>query len=40
MDSAYLRQAQSFGSAAERYDLYRPTYAEDAVVWALGRRPV
>ena len=36
MDS---REAQSFGAAAERYDLYRPTYAEDAVVWALGDGP-
>jgi SAM-dependent methyltransferase len=35
MGSAYLRQARSFGMAAERYDRYRPTYAEDAVVWAM-----
>ena len=39
MDPQYLRQARSFGTAAERYDLYRPTYAADAVVWALGQRP-
>ena len=37
MDSGHLREAQSFGTAAERYDLYRPTYAEDAIIWALGR---
>jgi len=37
MDSGQLREAQSFGTAAERYDLYRPTYAEDAIIWALGR---
>jgi len=36
VDPAYLAQAQSFGTAAGRYDLYRPTYAEDAVIWALG----
>jgi SAM-dependent methyltransferase len=39
MDPGYLREAQSFGMAAERYDLYRPTYAEDAVVWAVGQGP-
>jgi SAM-dependent methyltransferase len=39
MDSGHQREAQSFGAAAERYDLYRPTYAEDAVVWAVGQRP-
>ena len=38
MEEEYLRQARSFGTAAERYDRYRPTYAEDAVVWAVGRR--
>jgi SAM-dependent methyltransferase len=32
--------ARSFGSAAERYDRYRPTYAEDAVRWAVGDRPL
>jgi SAM-dependent methyltransferase len=37
MESGHLRQAQSFGTAAERYDLYRPTYAEDAVAWAIGQ---
>jgi SAM-dependent methyltransferase len=37
MDPEHRREAQSFGTAAERYDLYRPTYAEDAVVWALGQ---
>ena len=39
MDPGHLREAQSFGTAAERYDLYRPTYAEDAVVWAVGQGP-
>jgi SAM-dependent methyltransferase len=32
-------QSRSFGSAAERYDRYRPAYATDAVVWALGASP-
>lgn len=31
-------QARSFGTAADRYDRYRPTYAAAAVVWALGER--
>jgi SAM-dependent methyltransferase len=39
VDSGHQREAQSFGAAAERYDLYRPTYAEDAVVWAVGQGP-
>jgi len=34
------RQACSFGTVAARYDRYRPTYAADAVVWALGERPL
>src|SRR5262249_11819830 len=34
------RQARSFGSAAERYDRYRPGYAREAVVWAVGERPL
>jgi SAM-dependent methyltransferase len=34
------RQARSFGSAADRYDAYRPGYPADAVVWALGERPL
>lgn len=34
------RQARSFGTAADRYDRYRPTYAAEAVVWALGERPL
>jgi SAM-dependent methyltransferase len=37
MDRGHLRHARSFGMAAKRYDRYRPTYAEDAVVWALGQ---
>jgi SAM-dependent methyltransferase len=32
------RHARSFGTAADRYDRYRPTYAVEAVVWALGER--
>jgi SAM-dependent methyltransferase len=32
--------ARSFGAAAERYDRHRPTYAVEAVVWALGERPL
>ena len=36
MDPVQLRQARSFGMAAERYDRYRPTYAPDAVAWVLG----
>ena len=32
-------QARSFGTAADRYDRYRPTYAEAAVVWTVGERP-
>jgi SAM-dependent methyltransferase len=32
-------QARSFGAAAERYDRYRPGYAPDAILWALGERP-
>jgi SAM-dependent methyltransferase len=38
MKPEHRREAQSFGTAAERYDLYRPTYAEDAVVWSLGQK--
>src|SRR5215831_17192715 len=34
-----MEQARSFGTAARRYDRYRPTYAEDAVAWAVGREP-
>ena len=32
-------QARSFGTVADRYDTYRPSYAADAVVWALGDQP-
>jgi SAM-dependent methyltransferase len=32
--------ARSFGTVAERYDRYRPTYASEALVWALGDRPL
>ena len=35
-----MNQARSFGTAADRYDRYRPTYATAAVVWALGERPL
>jgi SAM-dependent methyltransferase len=33
-------QARSFGTAADRYDRYRPTYAAEAVRWALGEHPL
>jgi len=33
-------QARSFGTVADRYDRYRPTYPAAAVVWALGERPL
>jgi SAM-dependent methyltransferase len=32
--------ARSFGTAARRYDTYRPGYAPDALVWALGEGPL
>jgi SAM-dependent methyltransferase len=32
--------ARSFGTVAERYDRYRPTYSADAIAWALGDRPL
>jgi len=32
--------ARSFGTVAENYDRYRPTYAPEAVDWALGERPL
>jgi SAM-dependent methyltransferase len=35
-----VEHSQSFGAEAERYDAYRPTYAPNAVRWALGRRPL
>jgi SAM-dependent methyltransferase len=34
------RQARSFGTVADRYDRFRPGYAVEAVVWALGERPL
>jgi len=34
------RQALSFGTAADRYDRFRPTYPADAIAWALGERPL
>jgi len=40
MTDSTRRQARSFGSVADRYDRYRPTYAGEAVVWALGERPL
>jgi hypothetical protein len=33
-------QARSFGTAADDYDRHRPSYAPDAVTWALGEHPV
>jgi SAM-dependent methyltransferase len=33
-------QSRSFGTAAKLYDRHRPTYAADAVAWALGPSPV
>jgi SAM-dependent methyltransferase len=35
-----MTHARSFGTAARRYDRYRPTYAPEAVGWALGPRPL
>jgi len=32
--------ALSFGAVAERYDRYRPRYAEAAIVWATAERPL
>jgi SAM-dependent methyltransferase len=32
--------ARSFGTAADRYDMYRPGYATEAIVWALGESPL
>lgn len=40
MTDSTQRQARSFGAVADRYDRYRPGYAADAVVWALGERPL
>jgi len=40
MSDSARAQARSFGTVADRYDRYRPTYATDAVVWALGQRPL
>ncbi|GAA5200612.1 class I SAM-dependent methyltransferase [Rugosimonospora acidiphila] len=40
MTDSNQRQARSFGTAAESYDRYRPTYAPEAIVWALGERPL
>jgi len=40
MADSIQRQARSFGIVADRYDEYRPTYSTDAVVWALGGRPL
>jgi SAM-dependent methyltransferase len=33
-------QALSFGTAADQYDRYRPSYAAEAVRWALGENPL
>jgi SAM-dependent methyltransferase len=35
----HMEHSRSFGSEAARYDVYRPTYAPNAVRWALGTRP-
>ena len=35
-----MNQARSFGTVADRYDRYRPTYAPEAVAWAMGERPL
>jgi SAM-dependent methyltransferase len=35
-----MDHARSFGTAADRYDRYRPGYAPEAIVWALGERPL
>jgi SAM-dependent methyltransferase len=40
MTDANQRSARSFGSVAENYDRYRPSYAPAAVDWALGERPL
>ena len=34
-----MDHARSFGTAADRYDRYRPAYAPAAIVWALGQGP-
>jgi SAM-dependent methyltransferase len=34
------RPARSFGTVADRYDRFRPTYSAEAVVWTLGVRPL
>ncbi len=40
MNDSTDRHARSFGTVADRYDTYRPGYATDAVVWALGEQPL
>jgi SAM-dependent methyltransferase len=40
MTDSTQRHSRSFGPVADRYDMYRPGYAADAVVWALGERPL
>ena len=35
-----MEHSRSFGTDADRYDEHRPTYAPNAVRWALGRRPL
>jgi SAM-dependent methyltransferase len=34
------RHARSFGIAADRYDTYRPGYADASVRWAIGDQPL
>jgi SAM-dependent methyltransferase len=40
MSDSTRRQARSFGSVADGYDRYRPTYPTEAVLWALGAHPL
>jgi SAM-dependent methyltransferase len=40
VDQSWQRQARSFGTVAQNYDRYRPSYAPEAVNWALGTKPL
>jgi SAM-dependent methyltransferase len=40
VDESRQRQARSFGTVAENYDRYRPSYAPEAVNWALDTKPL
>jgi SAM-dependent methyltransferase len=35
----HAARARSFGSAADQYDRFRPTYPEEAVRWVAGEQP-